>query len=702
MKSSSHKKTLFDHNKILVNEWHPTKNGELTPKDVTPNSGKKVWWLCEKGHEWQATVNDRSRNRGCPFCAGRKVCKDNSLLFLKPLIAAEWHPVKNKPLKPSEVTVNSNKKVWWLCEKNHEWLEKISERSKGNNCPYCSGRRVCIDNSLEFVSPKLAQEWHPSKNGLLKPSDVTTKSGKTVWWKCEKGHEWKAKIYNRSYGTTCPYCSNKKVCDDNSLENINPELAEEWHPSKNKLLKPSDVVPYSNKKVWWKCKEGHEWQTTISSRNQGSKCPYCSGLYPTELNNLAIINPKLDQEWHPDKNGLLKPTDVSPKAKMKVWWICKRGHEWEAAIYSRAIGNNCPICNSQTSAPELRIFSEIKFLFNDAKLREKIFNVEADIYIPTLRLALEIDGAYWHKNKTEQDFKKNSILNANNVHVIRVREKGLKPLAEWDIIYNKKTIDFDIIYKLIETILLNFDLSSEKRENINLYLSEKQFINNDFFIELLERLPSPIPGNSLADINPELIREWHPEKNGNLTPYDVFPNSDTKVWWICDEGHEWEAVIGSRNKGRKCPYCSGNIISYEKSLKAVNPKLLNEWDYEKNIEISPENVFPNSVKKVWWKCEKGHSWQATISNRYNGTMCPFCSGNKVCDDNSLAFLNPELSKEWHPTNNFGLTPHDVTASSGKKVWWLCMEGHEWRATIYKRNNGTGCPVCYKNNRGKNK
>ena len=198
MKSSSHKKTLFDHNKILVDEWHPTKNGELTPKDVTPNSGKKVWWRCEKGHEWQATVNDRSRNRGCPFCAGRKVCKDNSLLFLKPLLAAEWHPVKNKPLKPSEVTVNSNKKVWWLCEKNHEWLEKISERSKGNNCPYCSGRRVCIDNSLEFVNPKLAKEWHPSKNGLLKPSDVTTKSGKTVWWKCEKGHEWKAKIYNLS------------------------------------------------------------------------------------------------------------------------------------------------------------------------------------------------------------------------------------------------------------------------------------------------------------------------------------------------------------------------------------------------------------------------------------------------------------------------------------------------------------------------
>ncbi len=700
MNNLNKKQTLFNSNKKLSDEWHPSKNGDLTPKDVTANSGKKVWWRCKKGHEWKATVNDRSRNRGCPYCAGRKVCKDNCLLFLKPSLAAEWHPTKNKPLKPSEVTVNSNKNVWWLCERKHEWLEKISERSKGNNCPYCSGRRVCKDNSLEFLNPKLAQEWHPFKNGLLEPSDVTTKSGKTVWWKCEKGHVWKAKVYNRSYGTTCPYCSNKKVCDDNSLENINPELAEEWHPSKNELLKPSDVVPHSNKKVWWKCRESHEWQTTISSRNQGAKCPFCSGLYPTESNNLSVINPKLAQEWHPNKNGLLKPTDVSPKAKKKVWWICKRGHEWEAAIYSRAIGNGCPICNSQTSAPELRIYSEIKYLFDDAKIREKIFNVEADIYIASIRLALEVDGAYWHKNKSKQDLKKNTILNANNVHVIRIREKGLKPLTEWDIIYNKKTIDFNIMNKLIEIILLHFDLTIKQKEITTLYLSEGQFMNSDLYFELLERLPSPIPGNSLADTNPELIKEWHSEKNGNLTPYDVFPNSDNKVWWTCDKGHEWEAVIGSRNKGRKCPYCSGNIISYEKSLKAVNPKLLKEWDFEKNQEISPESVFPNSGKKVWWKCKKGHSWQTTISSRHNGTGCPYCSGNKVCDDNSLAMLNPELSKEWHPTKNIGLTPHDVTASSGKKVWWQCAECHVWEAKIYKRNNGTGCPVCYKLYRGK--
>jgi len=699
MNSSKQKLSLFDNNKKLAAEWHPNKNESLTPKDVTANSGIKVWWKCEKGHEWQATVNDRSRKRGCPYCARRKVCNDNSLEYLKPNLAKEWHPTKNKELHPSEVTINSNKKVWWLCENNHEWFEKISERSKGNNCPYCSGRRVCRENSLEFLNPQLAKEWHSARNGLLKPSDVTTKSGKSVWWKCDLGHEWKAKVYNRSYGTTCPYCSNKMACNDNSLENKNPEVAQEWHPIKNEPLKPSDVVPNSNKKVWWQCKEKHEWQTTISSRNQGAKCPFCSGLYPTDSNNLAVVNPKLAQEWHPIKNGSLKPTEVSPKAKMKVWWKCRRGHEWEAAIYSRAIGNSCPTCNSQTSAPELRLYSEIKYLFEDAKLREKIYNAEADIYIPSIGLALEIDGAYWHKDKIEQDIKKNSIFNSNNIKIIRIREKGLKPISNWDIIYTKKIIEFNIVEDLLKTILLNFNLPTERKERIFKYIDEGNFVNTELFYDLIDRLPSPIPGNSLADMNPSLVKEWNFDKNGNLTPYDVFPNSDKKVWWKCDKGHEWEAVIGSRNTGRKCPYCTGNIISYEKSLKAVNPSLLEEWDYDKNIDITPENVFPNSDKKVWWKCDKGHEWEARITNRHNGTKCPYCSGNKVCDDNSLAFLNPELSNEWHPTKNINLTPHDVTVSSGKKVWWLCAEGHEWEAKIHKRNNGTGCPVCYKNNRG---
>ena len=105
-----------------------------------------------------------------------------------------------------------------------------------------------------------------------------------------------------------------------------------------------------------------------------------------------------------------------------------------------------------------------------------------------------------------------------------------------------------------------------------------------------------------------------------------------------------------------------------------------------------------SHKKVWWKCDKAedHEWEAIIATRSKGNNCPICSGYKVVKSNSLLFLNPKLSKEWHPTKNKELTPSNMLASSGKKVWWKCDKGldHEWVSSIYNRNNNLrGCPFC---------
>ncbi len=129
----------------LAKEWHPTKNDSLTPRDVTPNSGKKVWWRCSKNksHEWGAIISDRNRGRGCPYCAGRKARIDNCLKTVNPQLAKEWHPTKNDSLTPRDITPFSNKKVWWLCSKNqnHEWDAIINNRNVGRGCPYCFKKR---------------------------------------------------------------------------------------------------------------------------------------------------------------------------------------------------------------------------------------------------------------------------------------------------------------------------------------------------------------------------------------------------------------------------------------------------------------------------------------------------------------------------------------------------------------------------------
>ncbi len=277
VKRSDSRKRL-SANKILTQEWHPTLNGSLTPQQVAPYSLKKVWWICSQGHAWQAMISNRSQGTGCPYCSGRAATQDNCMVVTHPSLAREWHSSRNGTMTPRKVTAGSGKKVWWVCQKGHEWEARVLSRSRGSQCPYCSGHRVTLDTCLATVSPGLAREWHPHPNGALTPRDITPHSGRKVWWICQQGHEWEALISNRSQGTGCPYCSGRLATGDHSLATANPSLAGEWHPTRNGEVTPADVTPYSGKKVWWRCARGHEYQARVAIRNsQGTGCPYCSG-----------------------------------------------------------------------------------------------------------------------------------------------------------------------------------------------------------------------------------------------------------------------------------------------------------------------------------------------------------------------------------------------------------------------------------------
>ena len=168
--------------------------------------------------------------------------------------------------------------------------------------------------------------------------------------------------------------------------------------------------------------------------------------------------------------------------------------------------------------------------------------------------------------------------------------------------------------------------------------------------------------------NPTIMAEWNWEKNNELglNPNELTVNSHKKAWWKCKKGHEWKAVIGNRYIGRGCPYCSGRYaIKGKNDLLTINLPLVNEWNYEKNGNLKPEDFMPNSNKKVWWKCEKGHEWQAEIKSRSKGNGCPVCSGNQVLIGyNDLATNNSKLASEWNYKRNGNLMPENVTANSG--------------------------------------
>lgn len=129
-----------------------------------------------------------------------------------------------------------------------------------------------------------------------------------------------------------------------------------------------------------------------------------------------------------------------------------------------------------------------------------------------------------------------------------------------------------------------------------------------------------------------------------------------------------------------------------------HPGLSGEWDRHANINISPDSVSFGSKKRAWWKCDKGHTWQAAIDSRTGAQKanCPYCSNYKAWQGyNDLATVNPRLAAQWCHELNGELKPTQVTKGSHKKVWWKCSEGHVWEAMIFARSkpNGTGCPIC---------
>lgn len=260
--------------------WHPDRNGGLAPTALVAGSKRRVWWRCGKGHEWQSTVDVRTRRPQCPECEGWVLTPETSLAAVAPDLAAQWHPSANDLLTPAEVSPRSLRKVFWLCRPGgHTWSAAPRQRLvKGTGCPECAyAFPVRASDPLTVTHPELAAQWHISANGASSSAHVTYGSDRVVWWQCERGHEWQAQVAARTHGTGCPVCARWHFTTETSLAKTQPSLAAEWHPTLNGAATPGDVAAGSPRRPWWLCPRcGHEWRARISARSAGSGCPECA------------------------------------------------------------------------------------------------------------------------------------------------------------------------------------------------------------------------------------------------------------------------------------------------------------------------------------------------------------------------------------------------------------------------------------------
>lgn len=263
--------------KELEKQWGSNNESELS--DYSSGSHYKAWWRCEKGHIWKAEIKSRYYGTDCPYCSTRLAWPgETDLQTLAPEIASEWNVSKNGLLTPRDVTIKSNRIVWWICKKGHEWQATVSGRTQGKGCPYCHHKRASADNNFAVVYPEKLKLWDWQLNNPVSPYKILPHSNKIMWWVCKKGHHWNASVnYIVSRSTEgCPYCAGKRVIQGvTDLETTDSDIAQEWDFKKN-ILAPSEVSRCSHKKVYWLCSKGHSFKASIANRANGRDCPICA------------------------------------------------------------------------------------------------------------------------------------------------------------------------------------------------------------------------------------------------------------------------------------------------------------------------------------------------------------------------------------------------------------------------------------------
>ena len=694
----------------LAAQWHPTKNGDLSPNQISSKSDKKVWWLYpyddpETGLHydfvWKASIYSRT-NDGCrcPYLSGRAVWPGfNDLATKLPELAKEWDYENNGSLTPQSVTVNSSRKVSWIYPYddpatgkhfNFRWKAKISSRTKNqSSCPYLSGKSVWVGfNDLATRAPDLAKEWDYENNGALTPQSVTIYSQKKVSWYYpyddpETGKHfdfrWKSSVAVRSKTRSCPFLYNRLLWPGfNDLATKYPELAKEWDYENNGPLTPQTVIANSTRKVSWVYPYDDpvtgkhfvfRWKVAICYRVKGYGCPYLKGnaVWPG-FNDLATKYPDLAKEWDYENNGTLTPQNVLPSSNRQVNWIYYYDDpdtgkhfvfRWKEAIYSRSHNTACPYLSGQFVWPG----------FNDLATKR-----------PDLA--------------KEWDYENNGTLTPRDVST------GSGRTVSWICHYDDSHTGKHFVFRWKATIV------SRTRGKVCPYLSGKS-VWRGF--------------NDLATQYPELAKEWDYEKNGSLTPQSVLSSSERKVFWVCqyDDPHtgkhfvfRWKAAICSRTRGEVCPFLSGKSIwPGFNDLATKYPDLAKEWDYEKNGALTPQDVSPGSSRRVYWiyhydDPDTGKhfvfKWNTPIVVRSTlGSGCPYLAGKAVWPGfNDLATKYPELAKEWDYENNGSLTPQDVSPGTNRKVSRIYHYddpdtgkhfAFRWKAVINSRSSGVGCP-----------
>ena len=459
----------------IASQWHPTKNGDKKFEDYSSGSHYEAWWICNKkclegcAHEWKTSIKNRCKNNsGCPFCINFKQCIHTSIITTHPDIAKQWHPTKNIDKNPEDYHAGSAVMAYWLCTKKH----------------------------IECLA--VAEEIKKAEGGATLAAPAATGIGALIEY-CP--HEWSTTIRHRcQLNHGCPCCSrNQNTCIHTSIITTHPDIAKQWHPTKNGDKKAYNYSHGSQESVWWqcnnKCSEGclHEWQTSIANRCSGDTgCPYypCLNRNPLKCcihTSIVTTHPDITDEWAEVQNMDYKPSQFTRGSGFMAYWLCPAGHKpYRASIDHRTgRGDGCPNCYLKTEGKVCKWLDSLDIKYEKRySLDGMIYKRELyfDLYLSDYKIIIEIDGEFhfraiehWKSDPIfvmKKDIFKMQYADINGLRVIRIYQP--------DIWNNLISLDKQVLPLIIDGTHVHSYISSK----IEIYNAHKELYNKNIPIVL--------------------------------------------------------------------------------------------------------------------------------------------------------------------------------------------------------------------------
>ncbi len=608
------KGSLIDHFPNISKEWDYEKNINISPERLLPSSNKIVWWKCEKGHSYKTSVNHKTgRNSGCPICSNQKVLVGyNDLVTTNPEIAKEWDYSKNT-ISPLDITVGSNKKVWWICSTcGYSWNTTVVDRKQGRGCPQCNkeSKSSFPEQAIFYYINNIYPDAILGDRHLVKELDVYIPSKKVAieydgghWHKnlqkdIEKNELCKSKgiMLYRVRETNCPEMKSEEGIkiltleygDEKQLENIIKTLCIEIS---NEEI---DVDLYRDKSII-----------------------YSKYLTKKKENSIASKHPELLDFWDYQKNGTIKPSAISFKSNKEFFWKCKNGHSYKQSVKAKVSNSGCPICTNHRIQKRYNDFETWCKNNNKIKLLDE-WDYDRNTFLPSdIMMGTEIN--VWWKCKNGHSYESFPYTRKSGAGCPYCSVPAKKVLKGFN----------DLKHKYPE-LAMEWDYEKNgvlKPDDVTFGSGKKVWWKCSQGHSFQSQITTRVNGYGCPECGKKkVIRAVR-----NLDTMEVFESitiasqkkgiSGSSISLCCKGktktagGFRWE-YYDNRPKNDLVSWCINNNKEY----------ILNEWDIEANGFIKPKDVTYGSKKRIHWKCSNGHSWEAIVKNRtrINGNMCPIC------------------------------------------------------------------------------